>query len=127
MITDWIVGTTGRVMKERTGWQLVLPPKTNVARRELASSTTRPRQPYRRLASPTDYVVLVDCPGGPNQVLAQNYLRVLCVLRARRWLALDDALAQVEGSYAASHIFKRNVFEPCLTHHRRELLLIRKL
>src|SRR5262249_11754233 len=46
--------------------------KTNVARRELASSATRPRQPYYRLASPTDYVVLVDCPGGPNQVVGAN-------------------------------------------------------
>src|SRR5207244_13274475 len=30
----------------------------------------RPRQPYfNRLASPSDYVVLVDVPGGPNQAL----------------------------------------------------------
>src|SRR5690242_12029207 len=47
--------------------------ETNVARRELASSTIRPRQPYRRLASPTDYVVLVDRPGGRNQVIGANY------------------------------------------------------
>src|SRR5262249_35897438 len=58
--------------------------KTNVARREPASSATRPRQPYYRLASPTDYVVLVDCPGGPNQVVGANYLRV-CGCFAPRW------------------------------------------
>jgi hypothetical protein len=48
------------------------------------------------------------------------------VLRARRWLALNDALAQVQGSHAASQIFKRNVIEPDVTHHRRQLFLIRK-
>jgi hypothetical protein len=56
---------------------------TNVARREPASSATRPRQPYRQLASPTDYVVLVDCPGGRNQVRLRKIICALCVLRTK--------------------------------------------
>ena len=64
---------------------------------------------------------------GPTKSVAQKLFALGWILGARLRLALNGALAHVKGSYAASQIFKLNLNEPGITHHRRQFFLIRKL